>query len=66
VEIRAATVVAVQRLSAALQRLCEQRRLALPPGGRVLPLFLDWLLWEIGEEARARHPPHHRTLTVYY
>jgi hypothetical protein len=65
-EIRAATVVAVERLRAALQARCERGQLALPAGGRLLSIYLDWLLWEIGEEARQRHPPHHRTLTCYY
>lgn len=66
VEIRAATVVAVERLKAELQRLAAQPGLARPPGDQLLSIHLDWWLWEQGEAARHVHPPHHRTLTVYY
>ncbi len=59
-------MVAVERLKAELQRQAAQRGLALPPGGQILSIHLDWWLWEQGEEARQVHPPHHRTLTVYY
>lgn len=27
---------------------------------------LDWWLWHEGERERERHPPHHRTLTIFY
>ena len=37
------------------------------PGLRLpLTIQLDWWLWEQGEKSRASHPPHHRTLTIYY
>ncbi|KAI7835398.1 hypothetical protein COHA_010694 [Chlorella ohadii] len=63
VEIRAATVVAVERLRGELQR-----RLAAE--GRQAPhlcsVTLDWWLWEEGERNIQRHRPHHRTLTIHY
>lgn len=27
---------------------------------------LDWWLWKQGEANIANHPPHHRTLTIFY
>jgi len=56
VEIRAATVVAVERLRGAL----EKRGVAL------LSVEVDWLLWQVGEESKDRIQPHHRTRTIYY
>jgi Potential Queuosine, Q, salvage protein family len=56
VEIRAATVVAVEQLRAAL----AVRGLAL------LAVEVDWLLWQTGEESKDRILPHHRTRTIYY
>ncbi len=32
----------------------------------LLSIHLDWWLWGVGEKARSEHPPHHRTLTIYY
>lgn len=55
VEIRAATVWAVELL-----------RRALAEAGRSLRAFeLDWILWNWSQERPARYP-HHRTLGVYY
>jgi hypothetical protein len=59
VEIRAASVVAVERLRAALTA-------RLGPGACPTSVELDWQLWGRGERTRATDPPHHRTLTVYY
>ena len=58
IEIRAATIVAVERIREAVGKKV----------GRIGPpsVHLDWALWEIGEAQRAQHRPHHRTLTVYY
>jgi Potential Queuosine, Q, salvage protein family len=56
VEIRAATVVSVERLRAAL-------------AARGLPLLVievDWLLWQIGEQSKDDIKPHHRTRTIFY
>ena len=56
VEVRAATVQAVERLRAAMARR-----------GRELPTAqVDWLLWQRGERTKEELPPHHRTLTVFY
>mmetsp|Transcript_10280 Transcript_10280/g.26343 ORF Transcript_10280/g.26343 Transcript_10280/m.26343 type:complete len:329 (+) Transcript_10280:43-1029(+) len=55
-EIRAATVVAVERL---------QQRLAVK-GVDVLVVEVDWLLWNQGEKDLDVMAPHHRTLTIYY
>jgi hypothetical protein len=58
-ELRAATVVAVERMVASLRARGRQD---------VMPVLLDWLLWQRGErlnETRAI-PPHHRVLTIYY
>lgn len=57
VEIRAATVQAVEGL-----------REALAAAGRpgVKSVVLDWLLWQEGERLKDSLPPHHRTRTVFY
>jgi hypothetical protein len=56
VEIRACTVIAVERLQKAL----------LTKGITLLAIELDWLLWQRGEESKDRISPHHRTLTIFY
>ncbi len=56
VEIRAATVQAVEHLCLALAER----------GHSLLPVELDWHLWQYGEANEAHLPPHHRTLTIYY
>jgi hypothetical protein len=56
IEIRACTVVAVERLQEALSR----------SGVNVLVIEVDWLLWQIGEKTKDDIPPHHRTRTIYY
>lgn len=57
VEIRAATVVATERICDALQRAS---------GSRPLSIRVDWMLWQQGEERRHSLPAHHRTLTCFY
>lgn len=57
VEIRAATVQAVEGLREALAGIGR-------PG--VPSVVLDWLLWQEGENQRETLPPHHRTRTVFY
>jgi len=54
VEIRAATLVAVERLRDALARR----------GRSLLSVELDWLLWHAAQNRTM--PPHHRTLTTFY
>ena len=56
IEIRAATVVAVEKLHQALVGF----------GISVLVIELDWLLWQRGEEAKDQLRPAHRTKTIYY
>jgi hypothetical protein len=58
VEIRAATVQAVELLKAEL--------LGTHNVPHVLSLTLDWHLWQEGERLKDELPPHHRTLTVFY
>jgi hypothetical protein len=56
VEIRAATIWAVEALRRALARL-----------GRLIPPYqLDWLLWELGQDLPAGVLPYHRTRTIFY
>jgi hypothetical protein len=55
VEIRASTVVAVERLRQAL----EER------GRRLAAFELDWYLWELSQQTAWRHP-YHRTRTIFY
>lgn len=56
IEIRAATIVAVERLQQCLQ----------DQGRTLLVLEVDWLLWQWGEAIKDTIKPHHRTLTIYY
>ncbi|HYN89537.1 MAG TPA: queuosine salvage family protein, partial [Ardenticatenaceae bacterium] len=56
IEIRAATIQAVERL--------RERLAAL--GHPLTSLTLDWLLWQEGEARQRELKPHHRTLTIYY
>jgi hypothetical protein len=52
VEIRAATVQAVERIKALL--------------GGITSVEVDWRLWNRGESELVRLKPHHRTRTVFY
>lgn len=54
VELRAATVVAVEELVGLLRR----------QGRDILPFQVDWLLWNLSQ--RGLSVPHHRTLTWAY
>ncbi len=54
VEIRAATIWAVERLRGELSRR----------GRNLLAIKLDWILWNAAQ--RRKMAPHHRTLTIYY
>lgn len=56
IAIRAATVIAVERLHKELLR----------HGAPFLVIELDWLLWQQGEAAKDDIRPHHRTRTIYY
>jgi len=61
VEIRAATVQAVESLKEEISRSSSSGG-----GGRIIAVVLDWLLWQEGEKLKDEIPPHHRTLTIYY
>ncbi|PRW33671.1 UPF0553 -like [Chlorella sorokiniana] len=63
VEIRAATVAAVERLRSELARQLAAQGREAP---HLCSVTLDWWLWEEGESNIERHHPHHRTLTIYY
>lgn len=56
VEIRAVTVIAVDRLQKALVKR----------GIPLLAIEVDWLLWQRGEAMKDQIKPHHRTLTIFY
>lgn len=56
-EIRAATVIAVERIR---DQLTGKKNI------RLLSIEIDWILWNWGEKEKDSIRPHHRTLTVYY
>ena len=57
-EIRAATVVAVERLRALISNMTGRTD--------ITSVQIDWMLWNIGEDNLATMPPHHRTRTIFY
>jgi len=63
VEIRAATVQAVEQI---MKTWNEGGKEGGREGGRVMSVEVDWLLWQEGEKAKEKLPPHHRTLTIFY
>lgn len=56
VEIRSASVVAIERMRA---RLAAQ-------GCAVHSIQLDWLMWNEAEANLDKMPPFHRCLTIFY
>jgi len=56
IEIRAATIWAVEELRSALR----QRAIELPA------YQLDWTLWQFGQNLPATTRPYHRTRTIFY
>ena len=56
VELRANTVWAVELLRRELSRL----------GKSLIPVELDWLLWELAQRGEFKVKPHHRTVTIFY
>ncbi len=62
-EIRACTVIAVERLKVAMNNLI---RIIDPTLPLLLSIELDWLLWNQGEKSKDVIAPHHRTKTIYY
>ena len=62
IEIRAATIVAVERIVQEVNSRKEE-------GSKdVNAIFIDWLLWQRGEklEAAGKLSPHHRVRTIFY
>ena len=57
-EIRAATVVAVEAIKGACDLM----------GRGITSVEVDWYLWERGEglELKGEMRPHHRTRTIFY
>jgi len=64
-QIRAATVQAVHRMCLALNNTNTNEKMA-ETTKPILPLQLDWILWERGEAQLAHLGPHHRVRTIYY
>jgi len=56
IEIRANTVVAVEKLKNELNKLDVKYN----------SVEIDWLLWQKGEEQKKDIIPHHRTLSIFY
>ncbi|MFN7954279.1 MAG: queuosine salvage family protein [bacterium] len=56
VEIRAATIWAVELLREALAAR----------GSNVTSTQVDWILWDAGQRSTPRTKPYHRTRTIYY
>jgi len=56
VEIRAHTIYAVDQLCAELKER----------GINIRAFEMDWLLWNMGQEAKYRRKPYHRTVTIFY
>ena len=56
VELRAATIAAVERL----------REILAQSGKSFLSPELDWMLWSMGQRDDFRKKPYHRTLTIFY
>ena len=63
VEIRSATVQAVERIKDALNA-----KYAKSVGDECVSICIDWWLWDLGEKRRDDEVwrPHHRTRTTYY
>ena len=51
VEIRAATVIAVEQIKEIL---------------KLKTIEVDWILWQLGEQQKDTINKHHRTLSIYY
>ena len=56
IEIRAATIQAVERL----------REILHTRGQDFQVIEIDWMLWQYGEKRKDELVPHHRTLSIYY
>jgi hypothetical protein len=56
VEIRAATIVAVDMIRSELRRLGKERR----------AFEIDGILWNLGQDDAYRARPYHRAVTIFY
>lgn len=56
IEIRACTVIAVERLCNLLKE----------KGRNFKVVEVDWILWQLGEKSLKSLKPHHRTRTIFY
>jgi hypothetical protein len=56
VEIRAATIVTVDRIRRELRRLGKERR----------AFEIDGILWNLGQDDAYRARPYHRAVTIFY
>ena len=73
-EIRACTIIAVEKLYSELERLSAAEEISTGSVSierdwrKRYVLELDWLLWQWGEQRcqDSDMPPHHRTNTIYY
>ena len=57
IEIRAATVQAVEMMQKYIKEVLRQD---------ILSVEIDWFLWQEGEKRLQEIKPHHRTLTTFY
>jgi hypothetical protein len=68
-EIRAASVLAVEQLKQAANKLLSAQHQGHQQGStaafQLLSVQLDWWLWQEGERRRSQDA-HHKTWTIYY
>jgi len=60
VEIRAATVQAVEMIIGEMAAVFEDKEVV------PMSIEMDWYLWREGEKRREVSDPHHRVLTIFY
>jgi len=56
IEIRAATIIAVEMIKETLKS----------KGEKVNSVYIDWYLWQQGEKLKETIKPHHRVLSIFY
>eukprot|EP01026_Neomeris_dumetosa_P011888 TRINITY_DN14207_c0_g1_i1.p1 TRINITY_DN14207_c0_g1~~TRINITY_DN14207_c0_g1_i1.p1 ORF type:complete len:349 (-),score=31.03 TRINITY_DN14207_c0_g1_i1:122-1075(-) len=59
VEIRACSIEAIERIKQGLKHSFKN---CVTPHS----VQIDWWVWQVGEQHRKVHKPHHRVLTIYY
>lgn len=65
-EIRAATVEAVELMKAVINAIAKEQKGCQEGEEGIMSLQIDNILWERGESLLTKLRPHHRTLTIYY